>query len=196
NLSLYDNSLSSFFFYVDTTSTEIYTLSLHDALPITWFCPGTCALRARFTAATPGRFTSTTLRASWAWTRSSSGSAIACAKATRPSPAATRTGPGRPTCWRPCAGKRLGGPSPEFRVTSSESGDDAQLGTRNSELRASFDEVAQRIAAGPTVEAIGSFDPAEPHPEDTGDANFYAYMAEVEVDPETGRVTPLEVVCV
>jgi CO/xanthine dehydrogenase Mo-binding subunit len=29
-----------------------------------------------------------------------------------------------------------------------------------------------------------------------GDANYYAYMAEVEVDMETGRVTPTEVVCV
>ncbi len=62
--------------------------------------------------------------------------------------------------------------------------------------RAPFDEVARRIAAGPPVQAIGAFDPADPHPEDTGDANFYAYMAEVEVDPETGRVTPIEVVCV
>src|SRR2546430_13405969 len=28
--------LSSFFFFNDTATTEIYTLSLHDALPISW----------------------------------------------------------------------------------------------------------------------------------------------------------------
>src|SRR2546430_15897342 len=29
---------SSFFFFNDTATTEIYTLSLHDALPISWCC--------------------------------------------------------------------------------------------------------------------------------------------------------------
>src|SRR5260370_25741337 len=29
--------LSVFFFFNDTATTEIYTLSLHDALPISWF---------------------------------------------------------------------------------------------------------------------------------------------------------------
>src|SRR5258708_20595722 len=29
-------SISSFFFFNDTATTEIYTLSLHDALPICW----------------------------------------------------------------------------------------------------------------------------------------------------------------
>src|SRR3712207_7115619 len=28
-----------FFFFNDTATTEIYTLSLHDALPILWTCP-------------------------------------------------------------------------------------------------------------------------------------------------------------
>src|SRR5438876_4495886 len=32
--SLYRASFSSFFFFNDTSTTEIYTLSLHDALPI------------------------------------------------------------------------------------------------------------------------------------------------------------------
>src|SRR5260370_37452724 len=32
------HSLSSFFFFNDTATTEIYTLSLHDALPIFMFC--------------------------------------------------------------------------------------------------------------------------------------------------------------
>src|SRR5260370_19197842 len=30
------SSLLSFFFFNDTATTEIYTLSLHDALPISW----------------------------------------------------------------------------------------------------------------------------------------------------------------
>src|SRR5258708_38626629 len=34
NVSLAWQSLSSFFFFNDTATTEIYTLSLHDALPI------------------------------------------------------------------------------------------------------------------------------------------------------------------
>src|SRR5258706_5287617 len=33
--------LFSFFFFNDTATTEIYTLSLHDALPISWTFPGT-----------------------------------------------------------------------------------------------------------------------------------------------------------
>src|SRR2546430_13124340 len=36
--------VSFFFFFNDTATTEIYTLSLHDALPIS--CPGYCCLTA------------------------------------------------------------------------------------------------------------------------------------------------------
>src|SRR2546425_5339642 len=32
----YTHSTSFFFFFNDTATTEIYTLSLHDALPISW----------------------------------------------------------------------------------------------------------------------------------------------------------------
>src|SRR6266481_10124381 len=32
-----------FFFFNDTATTEIYTLSLHDALPISWSAPGEAA---------------------------------------------------------------------------------------------------------------------------------------------------------
>src|SRR5260221_4940412 len=51
--------LSAFFFFNDTATTEIYTLSLHDALPISgtrpaerpwccwWECPGSAAGSAR-----------------------------------------------------------------------------------------------------------------------------------------------------
>src|SRR5256886_12964891 len=46
--------ISSFFFFNDTATTEIYTLSLHDALPI---CAQLQAIRkgARLVVATPGR---------------------------------------------------------------------------------------------------------------------------------------------
>src|SRR5260370_14410865 len=35
---------SNFFFFNDTATTEIYTLSLHDALPISWNFPGAYSL--------------------------------------------------------------------------------------------------------------------------------------------------------
>src|SRR5689334_23628458 len=53
-MSSYDYILSNcfFFFFNDTATTEIYTLSLHDALPISW------SIRSRSpqicTSATPG----------------------------------------------------------------------------------------------------------------------------------------------
>src|SRR2546429_8940929 len=34
---LMPSSISFFFFFNDTATTEIYTLSLHDALPISWW---------------------------------------------------------------------------------------------------------------------------------------------------------------
>src|SRR2546430_9929337 len=43
-------SLPIFFFFNDTATTEIYTLSLHDALPI---CPGPCPADGRFRSARP-----------------------------------------------------------------------------------------------------------------------------------------------
>ena len=82
----------------------------------------------------------------------------------------------------------------EFRVVSSELRGDAEPGTRSSELRASFEEVARRIAAGPVVEAVGAYDPADHHSEDGADYNFIAHMIEVEVDPDTGHVRPIDVV--
>src|SRR3712207_9510999 len=43
-----------FFFFNDTATTEIYTLSLHDALPISWgkafILPVGCSLRAEHSA--------------------------------------------------------------------------------------------------------------------------------------------------
>src|SRR5258706_12502233 len=41
-------SLSFFFFFNDTATTEIYTLSLHDALPISGFAAGTSVKDGKF----------------------------------------------------------------------------------------------------------------------------------------------------
>ncbi|HXF83520.1 MAG TPA: xanthine dehydrogenase family protein molybdopterin-binding subunit [bacterium] len=61
---------------------------------------------------------------------------------------------------------------------------------------APFEEVARRIIQGGPVEAVGAYDAAEHHHEDGHDYNFYAYMMEVEVDPDTGQVRPTDVVVV
>src|SRR3989337_4519495 len=52
-MSLFTLVLLVFFFFNDTATTEIYTLSLHDALPISsrflscWFCHSTKSLNIR-----------------------------------------------------------------------------------------------------------------------------------------------------
>src|SRR2546427_7089553 len=45
---------SFFFFFNDTATTEIYTLSLHDALPISWRLDGPSAWRRRGPARASG----------------------------------------------------------------------------------------------------------------------------------------------
>ncbi|MFN0073780.1 MAG: xanthine dehydrogenase family protein molybdopterin-binding subunit [Chloroflexota bacterium] len=56
--------------------------------------------------------------------------------------------------------------------------------------RVSFEEMAAKIVATGSVEVKGEYDSAHvgpgPHADDY---NFYAYMIEVEVDPDTGQVT-------
>src|SRR3712207_9455970 len=42
-----------FFFFNDTATTEIYTLSLHDALPISGFVPSSCFFHRRSGAYLP-----------------------------------------------------------------------------------------------------------------------------------------------
>jgi CO/xanthine dehydrogenase Mo-binding subunit len=65
------------------------------------------------------------------------------------------------------------------------------VGDGSSEF-APFATVAERIARTGPVEAFGDYDSnLQGHAE--GDYNFYAYMVEVEVDPSTGQVRPLEV---
>jgi CO/xanthine dehydrogenase Mo-binding subunit len=59
---------------------------------------------------------------------------------------------------------------------------------------ATFEEVARRIAAGAPVEVRGDYDDGGHGHDEPGDYNFAAYAAEVEVDPETGRVTVRDVV--
>src|SRR5206468_2583382 len=62
--------------------------------------------------------------------------------------------------------------------------------------RAPFQEVAAKIAAGPPVEAVGAFDPDENRSPEGRDYNFFAYVVDVDVDPETGQVRPTDVVVV
>src|SRR5215217_7480549 len=50
-----------FFFFNDTATTEIYTLSLHDALPITG-CPRVLSTRATLTPLPPGIEVCSTVR--------------------------------------------------------------------------------------------------------------------------------------
>src|SRR5690242_21939345 len=49
SINTHPSAISSFFFFIDTATTEIYTLSLHDALPIS---PG---LDCVFCGINPGR---------------------------------------------------------------------------------------------------------------------------------------------
>ncbi len=89
------------------------------------------------------------------------------------------------------AAEVMGWPAGEVRLER----DEFIVGDGSGE-RAPYAEVAARIAAGPVVEAVGAFDPAEHHSDEGGDYNFFAYMIEVEVDPDTGQVKPTEAVAV
>ena len=62
-----------------------------------------------------------------------------------------------------------------------------------SEREWTFEDVADRILSTQEVETRGEWDSliGKTH-EDEADYNFYAYCIEVEVDPETGQVKPIE----
>jgi CO/xanthine dehydrogenase Mo-binding subunit len=93
---------------------------------------------------------------------------------------------------------RVVSPSAEERVNvpSPRAGEGEGGGASPPELRASFDEVAERILRGGVVETGGSYDSAEHEHEDGADAGFCAYMVEVDVDPATGEVRPVDAVLV
>lgn len=54
--------------------------------------------------------------------------------------------------------------------------------------RASFEEVAARIARGGPIQVEGTHTPSGEHAPDVGDANFTAFAIDVSVDTETGQV--------
>ena len=89
------------------------------------------------------------------------------------------------------AAEMLGWPTGQVRLIGDEftvaDGSSAPIG---------FNEVAERILRGGAVETGGSYDSAEHEHEDGGDAGFCAYLVEVEVDPDTGQVRPLDAVLV
>src|SRR5262249_27370578 len=102
------------------------------------------------------------------------------------------------------AAEVMGWPAGEVRLEGSEfivpsgQGDSVPSPARGEgqgggvSLRAPFEEVARRIARTGIVEAFGDYDSSlQGHTE--GDYNFYAYMVEVEVDPATGQVRPIDV---
>jgi CO/xanthine dehydrogenase Mo-binding subunit len=84
------------------------------------------------------------------------------------------------------ASEVMGWPSGEVRVE----GDRFISG----EQSAGFEEVVARIARGGDVQARGEYDSMDHPHEDPEDTSFYACMIEVEVDPDTGQVTPIQAV--
>src|SRR5439155_231334 len=62
------------------------------------------------------------------------------------------------------------------------------------DVSASFEDVAERILRGGQVEARGEFDSSQKPEERPDGTSYYGYVVEVEVDPETGTVTPVEAV--
>lgn len=59
---------------------------------------------------------------------------------------------------------------------------------------ASFEAVTARILRGGPLELAAEYDSAEPGAARIDETSFYAYMIEVEVDPDTGQVKPIEAV--
>jgi CO/xanthine dehydrogenase Mo-binding subunit len=59
---------------------------------------------------------------------------------------------------------------------------------------ARFDDLADRMLQAGGAEATGAYDSSEIGPGDGSERAYCAYMVEVEVDPETGQVRPVDVV--
>jgi CO/xanthine dehydrogenase Mo-binding subunit len=89
------------------------------------------------------------------------------------------------------AAEVMGWPAGEVRLH-----DDRFVVGDGSAESAPFEDVARRIASGAPVEVEGEYDSTEHRTAEGPDANFCAYMVEVDVDPETGVVKPTEVVLV
>ncbi len=87
------------------------------------------------------------------------------------------------------AAEVMGWPAADVRLQ----GDRFVVGDGTGET-AAFEDVSDRILRGAPVEGYGSYDSAEHREEDEGLANYVAYMIEVEVDPDTGHVRPVEAV--
>jgi CO/xanthine dehydrogenase Mo-binding subunit len=85
----------------------------------------------------------------------------------------------------------LGGPAGQVRLQ----GDRFVLADGSAES-VDFETVADRILQGGPVETTGAYDSAEHTHEDGADAGFCAYMVEVDVDPATGQVRPVNAVLV
>ena len=89
------------------------------------------------------------------------------------------------------AAEMLGWPAGQVRLQ----GDRFVVGD-GSAAPVAFEEVAERIVRGGVVETGGSYDSTEHEHEDGADAGFCAYMVEVDVDPDTGEVRPVDAVLV
>ncbi|MBI4493563.1 MAG: xanthine dehydrogenase family protein molybdopterin-binding subunit [Chloroflexi bacterium] len=87
------------------------------------------------------------------------------------------------------AAEVMGWPAGQVRLEQDHflTGDGAQE-------KVPFEVVAQRILRSGPVEAGAAYDSSGHSPDEPGDFNFHAYMVEVEVDPETGQVRPIEAV--
>lgn len=74
--------------------------------------------------------------------------------------------------------------------------DDRFVLTGGSVPPVAFDDVVERMLQAGGVEATGAYDSSEMGHGDGSEGGYCAYMVEVEVDPETGQVRPVDVVLV
>jgi CO/xanthine dehydrogenase Mo-binding subunit len=74
--------------------------------------------------------------------------------------------------------------------------DDRFVRTDGSALPVPFDDMAPRLVERGGIEATGTYDTAELGHGDGSEGGYCVYMVEVEVDPETGQVRPVDVVLV
>jgi CO/xanthine dehydrogenase Mo-binding subunit len=85
----------------------------------------------------------------------------------------------------------LGWPAAETTLT-----DDRFVRAGEAAPAVAFDDVVERLLQAGGVEATGAYDSSELGHGDGAEGGYGAYMVEVEVDPETGQVRPVDVVLV